>query len=375
MRESRSYFFQVGGVAHSSRIVTMAATSNASGDAAPSPLPKSAAQSPGGMAMTPSGHTQYAMKLPKRQRTGNPDQDASLDAQRECFMTCIDSMMIDPSHILPVFALIQKRKSSGSAGEDQCDRSALLYKLPQHFLVHFITTNSDFSASELMELQKDDDEAIRNVFQFGTQLKRTLRVPGEESKPLEVIYYVLQKRLAEVGDRLNGLSAKMSVGTTKTLGFKKFGVYRLEFDEDGDLNKIKHCSGDEVDVDVTRHKLTRAYKLIDNHSDFEAKLVLEPFPPVCISLFFKALRTGPFKITDYRPTKGGGWAEYFHKHEDDYVKGHVKVDSKASSTTTDTVNQHNVDANREKMQKARSVAVEKMEEKRKKRQLSLQGSI
>ena len=98
-----------------------------------------------------------------------------------------------------------------------------------------------------------------------------------------------------VGHRLRSWSENGGVGKDFRINWKK-GVYKLVWcEEEKQLRRIEHVSGDTVEV-VGGLVVTPSWTLLENSSEFTASLQLKPHAPMGLYKFFEGTKKGPFGI-------------------------------------------------------------------------------
>ena len=111
------------------------------------------------------------------------------------------------------------------------------------------------------------------------------------------------------------------------------GAYSYEFGEDGFLEKIRHCSGDEVSIPEGQSVITKKYKACELYLDWSAAFVFPNLPPIRLHTFFKVTKSGPYK---YQPLTRSSkvWMNIVAKAKADYEASLLprEVESKISDS-------------------------------------------
>lgn len=167
------------------------------------------------------------------------------------------------------------------------DKAGLLYSLPEEFLAHFINSVSDMSSSDIVAAKRFDPAAAVIMCKFGLDLPAHLKRP-RVCMFEDFMMDLLMRRHTQIGSCLSKLKeSRTRDAATNQLNFKGKGCYRLSW-RNGILQSVTHISWAVAELDRTKIQITRAYAIVNNFSDREAALLMEPLPPVHILGFFKA---------------------------------------------------------------------------------------
>lgn len=228
-------------------------------------------------------------------------------------MTIIDHCISDSSHVLPLHSLLMKRLSSSSStgGDRFSTKLTTIYSIPEDWLAHWVTSESDLSATDLIAAKKYDPEAITMLAKQALQLPSHLKWP-DAANVCEFMFWMLSKRHAYCGSRIQGIRASSNFDPkVGKINLKHGGAYTMTF-QDELLCKITHVSGEAVELDAKVYRITTSYELVNNHSDKDAALVLDPLPPVKLIDFFTTKNTGPHEYVQFKGGKSldfGTWVE------------------------------------------------------------------
>ena len=122
-------------------------------------------------------------------------------------------------------------------------------------------------------------EGIGILLQFHCQIVGTMAVPDKMQDDGRVCCLVLIFRARSRGNYLASFAAAGGLADAKRLRdlLGLHGCYRLTFNEAGVLIKVTHITGIEGAIPAHLSTcITRAFQLLDNHLDHEARLLLLP---------------------------------------------------------------------------------------------------
>jgi hypothetical protein len=304
--------------------------------------------------------------------------DSTEAAQRELLEQIVNELTEEPSHILPCFTFLQKRKRSCQGDEDDILSSApkwdcpSMSKLPDHFKIEFICSRSHITSAHCMELLKNDSLALDYLIHFAVQIPCRVKFP-KVCQYQEVVDRFLKQRYLDAGERLEDLRPDNGI-KNGSINWLEIGCYILQWNEQGILCGLKHASGDTIQVDTENH-LTKKYMLTDNFCDWSAALVKQGMPPVKLAGFFERSRTGPFKMLNYvgKPKElEQHLTTVFREWEDEARKSMQR--SGPSKDIVDGLQAHKDAISKQAMEKARSMAKKALETKRAKHAVDLSSA-
>ena len=280
----------------------------------------------------------------------------------------------DPSHIVPVYALIQRRKRAKLDSDEDILKGAspldcsTIRGLPDDTKISWIASRCDLSHSDMVKMLAADRESLDTLLSLGLQMNIAAKLPDKLlfEEPLEVF---LDSRYEQCGKRLEDLKAKGGVRSDWTLELKIIGPYSFEFDNDI-MTSIVHCSGAKAKV-LPEHHLTRKHKLRDNIGDFQAVLILEPLPAVHLHSFFAQSKTGPYECLSFV----GKPKELVNKFDEAYSTWEKRARAALKGGQKDErlvheLNEHYTKMKQESMQKARRMAKSVLEASKLKKTIS-----
>ena len=180
--------------------------------------------------------------------------------------------------------------------------------LDENYKVHFVTSHSDLSGDDVVNILKQDPQNLNDLMLWGLQLPMKPKLLAQ-LLVVAVANKLFDSRHSQCGKRLANFKANGGVCVDYSLQFKaKTGSHDLTFDDAGILVCVIHCTGDSVNISA-EYKLSNKHALRDNNDDWEAHLVMAPMSLVKLHGFFDAKqKTGPFKIMKY-----GGKARAFQQ--------------------------------------------------------------
>eukprot|EP00969_Alexandrium_andersonii_P249750 11037622-Alexandrium_andersonii.AAC.1 len=126
------------------------------------------------------------------------------------------------------------------------------------------------------------------LMQLALQLPPHLRWP-EEAMCCDFAAKYCAERAKAVGSRIAYIKGREGWDSnTGEIKMKIVGCYTCTFTATGFLEKVLHtASGTTATIDPARCPVNKHFKLVNNHSDTEAALVMEPIPPAKLIGFFE----------------------------------------------------------------------------------------
>jgi hypothetical protein len=181
-------------------------------------------------------------------------------------------------------------KFSGVASHEEQFASVSVWgKVDEVFIMETLKAHTDLEDLGWLLVCKHPD-AVTQMFEFTFQLAPTLRVlPDLQVK--EVMKRFLKARGEALGWPLAKLKELKGVASNGELQWKAVGAYTPTFNSDGHLEKLKHRSGDEVEVSTALGK-DSSIRFI--WSDWRAMICCPPMPDVKLHVFFKQAKKGPY---------------------------------------------------------------------------------
>lgn len=117
---------------------------------------------------TPAKRSAAAMRVPTKKKTGNQVADDEADMQRQLLQDLIDDLIAHPQHIVAVHTAHAKHKHQGSATqtEGMMQSVSVLSRLPQDFMMGFITSHSDLHGGDIVGCMRHDNDSLIHIFQL-----------------------------------------------------------------------------------------------------------------------------------------------------------------------------------------------------------------
>jgi hypothetical protein len=218
---------------------------------------------------------------------------------QEIFMTLVDSLIDDRSHVMPLMSMLQNRMAMQRAapeanGADTFVRAPPTLRMHDNmdWILLFLEKVSDMGMVDLLAIKQADDEAPFQLICYETGLHLLLRLPPS-CQIKDVLWRLLHARSVALGRRLASFKHDSGLYADRTLNWRN-GVYLLTFATDR-ITEIQHKATKKV-VNVEEWQMTNAYQLIDNWSDMGASLQRKPMPAVKLASFFsKKDKDGPWE--------------------------------------------------------------------------------
>ena len=246
------------------------------------------------------------VKLVAPLKTGREEVDDLAKTQFECLIASVEDLSNLPALTTPVFRTIREEKKKVLAAEsvERHGHEVFLVNtsygsLEENFKIAFITRVSDLNAEDIGLALSKSLQHVNDLVHFA------LQVPMSPAKlPLEflvkpVISLFNNQRHVEMGSRIAKFKAGGGLQPDGSLNFYGVtGCYTLQY-EQKKLVSITHFNGDVARVSEG-HGLIKAHGLKDNHSEWNASLVLPPGRPIPLRDFFFEAKAGPWKYTIYQ---------------------------------------------------------------------------
>lgn len=295
-----------------------------------------------------------------------------------CLISVYQDLADMPEIRASVFNFIQQEKTRLAAlsGLDSAARMfnecASLQTLDEQWKVQFLTSKSDLSSDDVVHMMKHDASSLNDIFCFACQLPMRMKLPSQ-LRVQDVPKLLVEERYEALGKRLENFKKLGGVLASGDVVFKgKHGCYALVFDDTTHcLSKIKHISGDEVEVDAKLH-ITANYVLQDNFDDFQAHSSLPPQNVKLTQFFNMKAREGPYRVSTFhgKPKLLDDKAQdLYHQWEQGQKDAHSARD--ASAIIADEVTKHRKEEQKKRMSKAREVAIVAMGKKKARRSIKL----
>jgi hypothetical protein len=302
--------------------------------------------------------------------------DSTEAAQAELLEQIVAELKQEPSHMLPVYTFLQRRKREVVIEDDILATGATwdvpsLARLPEDFKIGFIKKRSQFTTPHLFDLLKADSSSLDILIQLAVQVPPRVKLPSV-SRFQEVITRFLESRYEECGDRLRNLSATNAVNTQGFLNFLVVGCYSLVFDEAGEkVKSVVHASGDRIDL-PSGAVFTKEYSLCDNFDDWGANLCLAPMPAVPLASFFQASKSGPWNATNFvgKPKQLASVFDGIFRAWEQEARAAMSAGS-ADAEIALGLQEHKREISQVLMQKARDMAKSAMSKKKARRSVAL----
>lgn len=242
-----------------------------------------------------------AKKIPKPRMC--KDWQANNAAQMQYEALCKINMWLEmnPTKIIHTWNLLSSSVgSSSSSSKPESDQPfwnaeyRQIWRLPNYWCASFLQTRRPdvFTKSYLDQLERQDTTNIPKLFRMEVGLELKDPLPSVCLNK-EVCSATMVARAVMLGNRLSQILADRFPSNGK-LDWHALGRYVLEFGADGKLSSVKHKSG-VVGTVPEFYVITVDFKLIDNHSDMEARVeyILNGQPLIYKLTTFFEVGSGP----------------------------------------------------------------------------------
>ena len=292
---------------------------------------------------------------------------------------CVVDMRTDHRHILPVFNLIQKRKKSQTVEDVVLDMAAKtdftnFGKMDDTEKMQWIAAKSGLSSQETVDFAKADAHGAGEMLPYALQISGKTRLP-KWANYVEVLSRWMDMRYVECGERLKDFRARGGLKADGTWDMRAIGCYRVDADVEGRrLAQVRHANGDVFIFTQEFSFLTTAYKLVDNHCDWSAALVVSPvLPAIYLHKLFDEAQLGPFRVSTYvqKPKELDAKFLEIYKAWEIEARGLVAVKTQ-DSVIVDGITEHKKSQQKAIMTKARDQAQKTMSSKKTRRCLDLE---
>lgn len=149
----------------------------------------------------------------------------------------------------------------------------------EDFKIALLTSQSDLSTQDIVQMVKEDKDAVNDLVMFACQVPMKPKLPAQFISK-QVLRVFLVERAEALGDRLRFFRQRggfLSGGRVSFTG--NHGSYDLTMDkETGLLVEIRHISGAVAELSP-KLGITKSYVMRDNYDNMRAHLLLAPLPP------------------------------------------------------------------------------------------------
>ena len=239
------------------------------------------------------GKTAASKRIPAPKKTANSTKTGDERSLFTCLVSVVDDLVLDQSHVLPVFNLLSERKAATAARggiidvEVFDDDVATISGLPDEFKMSVLTENSDLSAQSFLAALGKDPQVLNKFLTLGLQLPKQTRV-NQYIKPVAVMKKFMKARILECGNRLSDLKAKGGISASGDVDFLKVGCFTPTYTSAGVLDKLFHSASTRtVDV-IKKTGINTEWSLVDNFDDLFAGFKFsDDIPVVPVHGWFK----------------------------------------------------------------------------------------
>ena len=234
-----------------------------------------------------SSLSKLARMVPRPLHTRDSVMDAKRLIEFNYQVQIIDAMQKHPDIIVPLHGLFMSHDLSAMSTSTSCSSSTWTGKykqvdrLPKPWVAEFVLSRARanglakfVTADTLSELELHMPDAIPMLFSFVTQTIGSSTLPAECADQ-RVCSQVFVKRAEECGARLQHLFQNGGFTKKNIVQYSRGGCYALQFDDDGLLSELKHCSGAVAKL-PTHISIDRTFVLNDNHLDHLATISKSP---------------------------------------------------------------------------------------------------
>lgn len=315
-------------------------------------------------------HSDLARRFPKCGKTGSALMDEDNEAKREMAMTVIDALVDDLDNAVPLHSALLKRQRL----LDEAPSDTAMFKnatgpkqLDEDWVIHWLSTHSDLSTKEIVSSKAKDSESAYQLFMYALSFGPGLRFPSE-LQYRETAVNFFNARYEAAGKRLDKFKKNGGLSQTGRLNWVK-GAYCLTFAPNGKLASIAHANGDKIAFDLAGdNPLNSKFALEQNWLDFGSYMYRDGFPRFHLHEYFKASKTGPYKIVYYTGKSKQLASDVATVHEQVERKNEATAAAQqADEDVQELLNEHAADRKRKSLASARAKASESVQDTKKAR--------
>lgn len=328
----------------------------------------SASRSPMEVSLSEESFCSLAKRVPAARRTGSLIDDNAAEQNRRSFQIIIDTLARQPD-LIPAMhgSLMQLLSSKGTAdNETAWGTISTLGKLDAGFCAEFVCSFSKLGAENLASMRSADPKIVHTLMSFALQLPLSCNLPAP-LKDKRLCRAVLASRHKVCGARLANLGPQC-VAADGSFSWAH-GCFRFEFKE-GRAVRIRHVSGEEVQL-PDHIVINQNFAIEQNYDDAKAAAVYEGATFNCKSFF--AAGTGPHSYTAWKQ-KGKLVAEMVDAELAELEKQRVQSGALvqvAPEELTKVMGDVTKKKRAAAAEKARGVAMQRMEQVKKSRRVVL----
>ena len=243
-----------------------------------------------------SGFTYLADRVPTPKKTGNFLTDSSAEGRCLMFREIISECELDTATIPAMFTCLKKRKRElmkEMMAAEELEAFTPIGRWEDDFVVEWLVQVSDAARPQILKACEEDEDAIKLLRCFGTQMHDSLIYP-KDGKHKTVAIAMLNAFHDKLGKPLKEIVKKKILLPSGALDFSTIG-YSLDFKGGDRAKTITHGRSLDVQTIPEHVIITKAHVVQFNHSDWLAAAALPPLDPIPFHSFFRAGKTGPYE--------------------------------------------------------------------------------
>ncbi len=233
-------------------------------------------------------------RIPKVVRSGNLAVDTEKEARRKAFAFVVKAMWQQPEMCLSVQSYVQGQLELLSVPSGDKESFAIvttlgkLEKDERAWVASFISELTTVPLSSLEKAISFDDDCLRHILQYLLCLPMSWKLP-EECTTKFICKGLLMHWCQKVGNRYRLIAELMNtkpfVMEDGRLNWADFGVYRMEWSNEGIGVSVVHVPKGVIAHCPTAVKITKEWKARYNFSDEHAVIMFDRSTQKFIDLF------------------------------------------------------------------------------------------
>lgn len=228
------------------------------------------------------GVAKFASQVPKVRKESETLNGMDHSMIREKLVLLLDNLIKHPDEIVAAESYVAsklRKRANGSCGDvEHWEIVTTLGRMDEDYIATFLMRHSRMTKAGLERSKVYDNDAVRQLFYFLLNATSGLVLPPEcVSKA--VFGAACDKRAAEVGNRLKGVTDKDAFDGQGRIKWEVIGAYELVWQVQGEnkyIHQVRHRPTDEtVQVQETVH-ITPGFNLEFPWSDGKARATCGP---------------------------------------------------------------------------------------------------
>ena len=215
-----------------------------------------------------------ARKVPKIKKTNNTTKDTEQEMSRQALVDLVDLGEAYPDqreHIVRYFIERVKKAEGAGKGDESFNEVTKLGAVCTVWMSAFLSSRGELTAAMIGKATSYDPKAVEQLCVFLLICSWQMRLPLECAEKA-VLNLALVARAHECGGRMAAINWRANISDAGKINWGAVGVYAFGLNEDGIVTAIVHTpSGCKKEIDPEAHRMTAAWDIEKNWSDYNAE--------------------------------------------------------------------------------------------------------